>query len=145
MLQAHGRVELAVPHQQAGEQVEPAEPLEVAHRGAAAVANLDQLGLGQPLQRLADRWPGNAQHLGEPPFAGQGVTGSQLSVDHLTEQLVEDVLGDQATGYRFQGHAASMPGHSSGGQVVRPIGSPMKEGPGRAPGPFHSSYVSAWC
>ena len=119
--QAHGRVELAVAHQQAGEQVEPAELLEVAHRGAAPVANLDQLCLGKPLQRLADRGPGDAQHLGETPFAGQRVTRSQLAVDHLAEELVEDVLGDEAAGYGFQGHPASLPGYSSGGQVVRPV------------------------
>ena len=106
MLQAHGRVELAVAHQQAGEQVEPAELLEVAHGGAAPVADLDQPGLGQPLQRLADGGPGDAQHLGETPLAGQGVTGGQLAVDHLAEELVEDVLGDEPAGYRFQGHAA---------------------------------------
>ena len=77
-----------------------AELLEVAHRGAAvSVADLDQLGLGQPLQRLADGRPRDAQDLGEPPLAGQGVTAASSPSTDLAEELVEDVLGDETAGY----------------------------------------------
>ena len=65
---------------------------------------------GHPLQRLAHRGPGDAEHLGQPALAGQGVAGAEAAVDDLAEQLVEDVVGHGAAGDGLEGHAA----HASG-------------------------------
>ena len=80
-------------------------------------------GLGEPLERLAHRRTGDAEHLGQPTLAGQRVAGGELAVDHLAEELVEDVLGHEAAGNRFQGHAATVRGYgvrwSSGQTSIR--------------------------
>ncbi len=72
------------------------------------MADLHQPGLGEPLERLAHRRSGDAQQLGEPSFAGQGIARVQLAPDHLLEQLVEHVVVHQPTFHRFQGHPATL-------------------------------------
>ena len=73
----HRHVELAVADQQPGQQVEAAGAAEVPHGGGVALADVDQAGLREPLQRLADRGAGDAEHLGEPAFAGQRLPGAE--------------------------------------------------------------------
>ena len=107
----HGRVELAVAHQQPGEQVEAGVPPVVAHGRRAAVADLEQAGLRHPLQRLAHGGPGDAQHLGEPAFARQRVADGDLPVDDLGEDLVEHLVRHGAADHGLQRH---------GGTVARP-------------------------
>ena len=85
------------------------------------MAHLDQTSLREPLEGLAHGGTGDTEHLGETTLAGQRVTGRELAVDDLAEELVEDVLGDEAAGDGFQGHVTTVPGHISGGQVVRPV------------------------
>ena len=100
-----GRVELAAADQQPGQQVEPGVPPEVADRGRAAVAHLDQPGLGHPLERLAHRGPGDAEHLGEPALAGQRLAGPDLPVDDLGEDLVEHLVRHGPAVHGLQRHA----------------------------------------
>ena len=91
--------------QQAGEQVETGVPPVVAHGRRAAVADLQQAGLRHPLQRLADRGPGDAEHLGEPALARQRVPDGDLAVDDLGEDLVEHLVGHGAADHGLQRHA----------------------------------------
>ena len=79
-------------------------PAVVADRGGAAVAHLEQAGLGHPLQRLADRRSRDAEDLGEPPLAGQRRTGAERPGDDLVEDLVEDLVGDRAAEHGLEGH-----------------------------------------
>ena len=67
--------------------------------------DLDQPGLRHPLQGLADRGTGDAEHLGEPALAGQRLTGLDLAVDDLGEHLVEDLVGHGSAGDGLQWHA----------------------------------------
>ena len=100
-----GQVEVAAAYEQARQQVEPGGALEVADRGGAALADLDQPGLRHPLERLADGRAGDAEHLGEPALAGQGLAGLEPTVDDLGQDLVEDLVGDGAAGDGLQRHA----------------------------------------
>ena len=93
----HGQIELARPDEQAGEQVEARVAAEVAHGGGIALTDLDQPGLGEPLDRLADRGPRHPEHLGEPAFAGQRFAGLHVAAEHLGDDLLEDVLGYRST------------------------------------------------
>ena len=117
-------------HQQAGEQVEAAVPPEVADRRRAAVAHVEQPGLRHPLQGLADGGPGDAEHLGEAALAGQRLSGTDTTVDHLGQDLVEDLVGDRASAHGLQRHAgerrhgtgrwSSGQTRSAGGRTPRP-------------------------
>ena len=53
------------------EQVEAAVDAPVAHAGGAAVADLDEPGLLQALERLADGVPVDGERLGEQALGGQ--------------------------------------------------------------------------
>ena len=100
----------AATDEQLGEQVETSGAVEVADRGGPAVPDLDQPGLGHPLQRLAHGRAGDAQHLGEPALAGQRLPGTDLAVDDLGQHLVEDLVGDRTAMDRLEGHASSLTG-----------------------------------
>ncbi len=102
----HRGVEVAGTHEQAGQQVEARGLPEVADHRGAALADLHQPGLGHPLQGLADRRPGDAEHLGQSTLAGQGLAGLDLAVDDPGEDLVEDIVGDRPATDGLQGHAA---------------------------------------
>ena len=116
---AHDRqVEFAGADEQAGEQIESGVAAEVAHGRGVALTHLDQAGGGQPLERLADRGAGHAEHLGEPALAGQRLTGLHLTAEHLVDDLLEDVLGHGSTVHRLQGHAAQNASPAARGQVV---------------------------
>ena len=99
-----GHVDRPAAHQERWEQVEAGVPAVVADRGGAAVPDLEQPGLGHPLQRLADGRPRDAQHLGEPALAGQRWPGAEGAGDHLVEDLVEDLVGDRAAEDGLEGH-----------------------------------------
>ncbi len=68
------------------------------------MADLDQPGLRHPLERLADRRPGDAEHLGEAALAGQRLAGLEPAVDDLGEHLVEHLVGHGAAGHGLQRH-----------------------------------------
>ena len=93
----HGQIDLARTDEQPGEQVEARVAAEVAHGGGIALTDFDEPGLGEPLDRLTDRGPRHAEHLGEPSFAWQRLAGPHVAAEHLGDDLVEDVLGDRST------------------------------------------------
>ena len=113
-----GQVELAAAYEQARQQVQAGGPLEVADRGRPALTDLDQPGLRHPLERLAHRRPGDAQHLGQPALARQRLAGLDPAVDDLGKDLVEDLVGDGAAGDGLQRHAEDGSPAWFGGQVV---------------------------
>ncbi|WP_278257837.1 hypothetical protein [Nocardioides convexus] len=72
-----GGVEPSAADEQPRQQVQTRGPAEVADRGRTAVAHLDQPGLRDPLQRLPDGGPGDAEHLRQPALAGQRLAGGE--------------------------------------------------------------------
>ena len=108
-----GEVEFAGADQQPGEQVQSRVPAEVTHGRGVALADLDQTRVAEPLERLADGGAGHAEHLGEPPLAGQRLAGLHVAAEHLGDDLLEDVFGDRSTVDRLQGHGPSMAGDRS--------------------------------
>ena len=111
-------VELAVAHEQPGEQVQAGVPLEVPHGGGAAVADLDQPGRRHPLQRFAYGGPGDAEQLGQLALARQRVARAERAVDDLAEELLEDVVRYQAPGDGFEDHGEIVDPGPTTGQVV---------------------------
>ena len=79
-----------------GEQVEPALRAPVEHAGRAAVADLDEPGLLQALQRLADRVAVDGERLREQALGGERLAGGVAAAQDRGAELLEDGLGDGA-------------------------------------------------
>src|SRR6266540_1283810 len=105
------------------QQVESAAAPQVTDGGRAALAYLHQAGVGESAQRLADRRPGDPEHLGQPPFAGQALAGGQTAAYHFADALGEDLVGSGPTRHRLQCHALYLggtTGNRSSGQASSP-------------------------
>ena len=81
------------------QQLEPTVPAPVPHPRRAALADRDQPGLLQPLQRLADRVPARRQLLAEAPLGRQRLTGRVASVEDVGPQAGVDPSRKADTGW----------------------------------------------
>jgi hypothetical protein len=54
-----------------------------------------------PFQRFPHRGPGHAENLGEAPLAGQRLAGLHIAAEYLTDDLLEDVLGNRSPVHRL--------------------------------------------
>ena len=101
----HCGIQFACAQQQAGEQIQSGMPTEVANRGGVTLTDLDQADRAEPVESFAHGGPRNAQNLGQPAFAGQLIAGLQRAAEHLVDDLLDDILGDRASGHWLKGHA----------------------------------------
>ena len=70
------------------------------------MTDLDETGLGHPLERLPDHGARDAEDLGQPTLAGQRVAGAERAGHDLVEDLLEDLVGDRAAPDRLEWHEA---------------------------------------
>src|SRR6266545_3015139 len=133
------------------QQVESAAAPQVTDGGRAALAYLHQAGVGESAQRLADRRPGDPEHLGQPPFAGQALAGGQTAAYHFADDLGEDLVGSGPTRHRLQCHALYLggtTGNRSSGQTSsiqsRPAVGPRGKVLGRTIDRTHGGGAAEW-
>ena len=69
------------------QQLEPAVTAPVAHPGRAALADRDQPGLLQPLERLAHAVPAGVERLAQPPLGRQRLADGVAAAEDVGAQL----------------------------------------------------------
>ena len=77
------------------EQVQPAVVAPVAHAGRSPVADADEPGLLEPLERLPHGVAAGAELLGEAPLRGDGGAGRERAGEDVGPQLGVDAIGQE--------------------------------------------------
>ena len=85
----------ASPSCEVEQQLEPAVPAPVAHAGRAALADRDQPGLLQALERLAHRVPAGLELLAQPPLGRQRVARAVAPAEDVGAQARVDLARDR--------------------------------------------------
>ena len=106
------RIELPVPVEQGGQEVEPGRLLVVAHPRLAAVLDGDEVQLDEPRERLAHPGAAHPELLAQLPLRRHRRTRREGAVDDPAEELVEHrptLLGDGLVVSGSAGEATTSP------------------------------------
>jgi hypothetical protein len=79
------------------EHVQAGAAPEVEHLSAAALRDLDQPDLREPLERLAHDVPVHAEDLRQRPLGRQARAGRVALLHDLRDELLEDLIGQRET------------------------------------------------